>query len=66
MVPRWVSVDERMPEDNDDVLIVCRSKYGLYNIDIGYYNGEQIVRLVGREEVTHWMPLPEPPKEDSK
>lgn len=66
-VPRWISVEERLPEDvitswliyaNGDIETACwtHDKYGLawwFFVDGEYAIG-----------VTHWMPLPEPPKEE--
>lgn len=62
----WVSVKERLPEASGYYLIACRYPYcGKSNgIDISYFqhkakNWKKIRDLY----VTHWMPLPEPPKE---
>lgn len=63
----WISVDEKMPENNDEVLI---HEYG--NVYYGnYINGKFITQAyssMGESDdwiyyhATHWMPLPEPPK----
>lgn len=56
---KWVSVKERLPENNCRVLVHVTGKP--FDIDAD--------RLVNRKWVrwgwcvTHWMPLPEPPKE---
>ena len=67
-VPKWIPVTERLPEEGKFVLV-----YGdLYpnkhdggviavskRMDWNYWQG------FGRERnITHWMPLPEPPKEE--
>lgn len=68
--PTWISVDERLPDEND-VVIVC-AEYGVerstaeyfydegrwHPID-GYYSSEII-------NVTHWMPLPPAPSQETK
>ena len=64
---RWIPVTERLPDENNRwVLCLCvsgamevlRFDYTMRNWD------SQYPRLCYREEyVTHWMPLPEPPKE---
>lgn len=65
----WVSVDERLPSDEDEGVIVWTnngSDYKFYNYDIGFYH-EKIGWLLSTEwehgdpTVTHWMPLPPPP-----
>lgn len=73
--PRWISTKERVPEDDRTVLIwwlkaaiECRgwvpgAVRGRYIHVLGEW------RPVGANgnfsnEVTHWMPLPEPPQED--
>lgn len=60
-VQEWISVKDRLPEDQEDVLVCTRSKNGVRNIDKGYMAIDRFIHR-GRAEVTHWMPLPEPPK----
>lgn len=59
-VPKWISVDEQLPEEDVRVLVWLREEKGEYTrIDTDRrYNGKW-VRWQPR--VTHWMPLPEPP-----
>ena len=58
----WISVEERLPEEGKEVLIYVRNYHvtigRLYNswMTSGGYNWH------ARERVTHWQPLPEPPK----
>lgn len=59
----WISVRDRLPEDQVEVLVATRSKNGVRNIDKGYLAIDHFIHR-GCAEVTHWMPLPEPPKED--
>lgn len=58
----WIPVTERLPENDDDVLIVTPD-----GISMGYfhtYNGYWVdYTNPYRDVVSHWMPLPEPPKE---
>lgn len=58
----WVSVEERLPENQDIVLV--RGEYGgkatayLYGKDSGFIvYGEDAYNVFG--EVTHWMPIPD-------
>lgn len=59
----WISVRDRLPEDQVEVLVATRSKNGVRNIDKGYLAIDHFIHR-GRAEVTHWLPMPEPPKED--
>ena len=59
----WISVRDRLPEDQVEVLVATRSKNGVRNIDKGYLAIDHFIHR-GRAEVTHWMPLPEFPKEE--
>lgn len=69
----WIPCSERLPEDNTTVLYVWRSENGNASVLHGWHSS---IRGLGRawhqsgvgmqrpdDEVTHWMPLPEPPKE---
>ena len=58
---KWISVSERLPENDDKVLCVTQNKKGSYNIVIGYYM-DGMWRVGMNSNVTHWQPLPEPPK----
>ena len=60
-VQEWNSVDDELPEDQEEVLVCTRSKNGIRNIDKGYMAIDRFIHR-GRAEVTHWMPLPHPPK----
>nr|WP_251134753.1 DUF551 domain-containing protein [Escherichia coli] len=64
----WISCSERMPDDGQHVIILCDSAFVLYAqyrdgefFDV-VRNGEEFFETQSRN-VTHWMPLPEPPKE---
>ena len=60
-VQDWVSVEERLPDVGLDVLFVCENKsYG-----VGAYSDTYRDFFIGQfpvKNVTHWMPLPQPPK----
>ena len=60
-VQEWISVKDRLPEDQEEGLVCTRSKNGVRNIDKGYMAIDRFIHR-GRAEVTHWMPLPQPPK----
>lgn len=65
---RWIPVEERLPEDRSDVLVVAywHERWGVY---MGWCAPERAawsvhVGIGDRSDiaVTHWMPLPEPPE----
>lgn len=63
----WISVKDRLPEDGK-VLCVRKSEafrdrryVDILNVDHGWFMDGAFVVADGN--VTHWMPLPEPPKE---
>lgn len=64
---RWIPVTERLPDQGDRVLCVVKSfafpgrkYYNILRYDKYGFNENGIYT----DDVTHWMPLPEPPKED--
>lgn len=65
---RWIPVSERLPNKDNDVLTYETSKYvGVERIAIDRLEEEEKhpiwMYTTGWFEVTHWMPLPEPPEE---
>lgn len=57
---KWISVEERLPE-NFDTVIIWRND--CCNACIGWLIDDRWSVPKG-VKVTHWMPLPEPPKEE--
>ena len=61
----WISVKDRLPCDINKNIILTDKEY----VFIGFFNEENKFML-NREQscsecdyfITHWMPLPEPPK----
>ena len=63
--PRWISVEERLPEDRDWVLVwhtgymtPKKAKFEDEGVVVWVLDGHD--SLPG--DVTHWMPLPQPPE----
>ena len=58
-LPKWIPVKERLPENDKTVLVWNRRNSREY-FDV-YDHGRWII--FEWEDITHWMPLPEPPKD---
>lgn len=58
----WISVKERLPDENVRVLVYLRSDRGYTTMDTDRLLNGKWVRW-GALEVTHWLALPTPPKE---
>ena len=73
--PRWIPVTERLPDKCIPVL-VCFDFKGRKSVDVadlwsdgGFHNySDEYLTPEGRKyrKGTHWMPLPEPPKEETE
>ena len=62
-VQEWISVKDRLPEVGKKVLVYCKENKNDY--EIGAYSDTYrgfFVRQTWYENITHWMPLPQPPK----
>ena len=61
----WISVEERLPDPTFDFVLVCAdgamSTIG-YSEEKGFYEVYPIKTQIVIGAITHWMPLPEPPK----
>ena len=71
-VPKWISSDDPPKywrhEDKDKTLINYLVYMPEYGVDVGNYlkPAKRWVCMGIPAKVTHWMPLPEEPKEDGK
>ena len=67
--PKWVNVDERLPEKSGYYLYLGDGpNRGLQNgVGVSYYQHKaKIWKKAYNPCVTKWMPLPEPPKEKNQ
>lgn len=68
-IPKWIPVAERLPETIHEYVLCCGEKGGQF---VGWIGEGRIVSGKVRafqnggkgRYITHWMPLPEPPKEE--
>ena len=67
----WVSVIDQLPKNKQEILCITRagdthiSTFVLREDSVEWdepYYGQEISSPI--EKVTHWMPLPKPPKKD--
>ncbi|HCR1961870.1 TPA: DUF551 domain-containing protein [Enterobacter kobei] len=61
----WIKCSERMPEEDAEEQVLACFKGGdistLYYIEGQWDDAYGILPI--RQDVTHWMPLPDPPSE---
>jgi len=69
---KWIPVTERLPDNIDEEVLVCNEGYGKDGTGfatVAVYNGNGWLECWERKQylacITHWMPLPEPPKEET-
>lgn len=69
---KWIPVEARMPEaeygESEDVLTIDSLKV----MRVAYFDGGnwcyptgEVISTTCKFHITHWMPLPEPPKEET-
>ncbi len=56
----WISVEERLPETNKEVLVLCRRKRSgvCFVIENAYENGDWVTKSAMYYETVAWMPIP--------
>lgn len=59
IIPGWIPVSERLPEDDGAYLCWDNRYVTTYAFIFGAWQANQFVA----KNITHWMPLPNPPKE---
>lgn len=70
---RWIKVSDSLPKEDEYVLFLAKFDKGVRVVLFGRYDDfykdwvsddESRYGKDAGEEVTHWMSLPEPPKEE--
>lgn len=68
----WISVKDKLPKKNEWVLVYVEDEYNEKKFHVGFWEGgsfeigHQPLDYYGSRycgSVTHWMPLPEQPKD---
>lgn len=60
---RWIPVEERLPKPQENPVIAC----DYTGVCLAWYSptmGWQYRTGLSGVDITHWMPLPQPPKEE--
>ena len=60
---RWISVEERLPEPGR-YLVITQKDNGTAKVNTATYNDMGWWTYANFGDITHWMPMPEPQKED--
>ena len=60
---KWISVEDRLPDNINDVIVYmeCSMQSAWYKPNVGFISNSFGGNIT--HAVTHWLPLPEPPKE---
>lgn len=66
----WISVKERLPKTYVSVLVYIPNEKPFPTVREGFYAGDKkgwyaFCHDEKHDDVTHWMPMPEPPEEDN-
>ena len=67
----WISVDDRLPDQTDEHVLICTStgftELLYYNTLLGWHKfAEGPDGGYWKRHITHWMPLPEFPEHESE
>ena len=67
-ISNWISVKDRLPDHGVTVLVVTSSKdfFTCRRSVIEDHNSAPEPLVGVRDKFTHWMPLPEPPKDECR
>lgn len=61
----WISINDKLPDENQRVIVYRQNEpeQSVYRCTVMWGWGLKVGLKHGG--ITHWMPLPEPPKEES-
>lgn len=66
LCPKWISVEDGLPEEWADVLVLLQCGDCVVAARSGKHWRERWLNSMLDRSPTHWMPLPEPPKADTR
>ena len=61
-VQEWISVKDRLPEESGGYLAYCWEYDGICVLYYEVLKTKGKWRTKWKDDITHWMPLPQPPK----
>ena len=59
-IRRWIPVSDRLPDNDDMMLVTCRTKKGVSSVNRAYYSRGSWHGSGSMSGVIAWMPMPEP------
>ena len=62
--PQWIRCSRKLPDTEEKVLCLTKTKKGVYGYVLGYYTKEFGWACGMNSNVIAWMPLPAPYKEE--
>ena len=61
MKEQWISVKDRLPDEYEEYIVNGPNVTTMEWTELGWYS-DVIGHYVDQKLITHWMPLPDPPK----
>ena len=62
---KWIPCSERLPDNDEMMLVSCRTKKGVSSVNRAYYLNGFWHGSGSMSGVTAWMPLPTPYEEET-
>lgn len=62
----WISVKVRLPENDEMMLVTCKTKKGVKSVNRAYYSSGGWHGSGSMSGVTAWVPMPTPYEDDEE